>query len=167
MIDRFWNTRFHERKFRIERTKYIIIDVQQTVQCAELEGERSKIGIRPLPTKKKLEPSLPVIFFWIRALVFNSKWIIENKFKFNGFEKCKRKLNSSEQRSGAKSRLMTPSEFHVTIFRHLKPNRCIINNPFLYVVIYVTRISWSVYQRSINLLKYASVLWPNIASILH
>lgn len=82
-------------------------------------------------------------------------------FKFNGFEKCKRKLNSSEQRSGAKSRLKTPSEFHVTIFRHLKPNRCIINNPFLYVVIYVTRISWSVYQRSINLLKYtryASVL---------
>lgn len=172
MIDSFWNTRIHERKFRIERTKYIIIDVQQTVPCAELEGERSKIGIRPLPTNKKnpLEPSLPVIFFWIRALVFNSKWIIENKFKFNGFEKCKRKLNSSEQRSGAKSRLMTPSEFHVTIFRHLKPNRCIINNPFLYVVIYVTRISWSVYQRSINLLKYtryASVLWPNIASILH
>lgn len=65
MIDSFWNTRIHERKFRIERTKYIIIDVQQTVPCAELEGERSKIGIRPLPTNKKnpLEPSLPVIFF--------------------------------------------------------------------------------------------------------
>lgn len=151
MIDSFWNTRIHERKFRIERTKYIIIDVQQTVPCAELEGERSKIGIRPLPTIKKnpLEPSLPVIFFWIRALVFNSKWIIENKFKFNGFEKCKRKLNSSEQRSGAKSRLMTPSEFHVTIFRHLKPNRCIINHPF-FVCCYLCNKDFMVSLSTIN-----------------
>lgn len=53
MIDSFWNTRIHERKFRIERTKYIIIDVQQTVPCAELEGERSKIRHPTSPDKYK------------------------------------------------------------------------------------------------------------------
>lgn len=70
-------------------------------------------------------------------------------FKFNGFEKCKRKLNSSEQRSGAKSRLMTPSEFYVTFFRHLKPNRCIINHPF-FVCCYLCNKDFMVSLSTIN-----------------
>lgn len=111
-------------------------------------------GIRgaAVQNKKQIKKSfgtIPTRNFFLDTRISVQFEIIENKFKFNGFEKCKRKLNSSEQRSGAKSRLMTPLEFHVTIFRHLKPNRCIMNHPF-FVCCYLCNKDFMVSLSTIN-----------------